>query len=95
MPTPVLERPLREVLFRFEGRLAPLARAVELVGSFNDWSAQPLDLGTDGWWTLELSLRPGEHEYLFLVDGTPWNDPNDDGRMANPWGGHYSLRVVV
>jgi len=38
---------------------------------------------------------PGEYEYLFLVDGMPWNDPLDDGRIANAWGGHYSLRVVV
>jgi hypothetical protein len=28
------------------------------------------------------------------VDGAPWNDPLDDGRTANAWGGHYSLRVV-
>ena len=95
MPTPVLERPLREVPFRFDGRRVPHAHTVVLVGSFNGWSGRPLELGTDGWWTAEMSLPPGEHEYLFLVDGTPWNDPFDDGRTANAWGGHYSVRVVV
>ena len=68
-----------------------------LVGSFNRWepAAQPLRRGPDGWWTTAVSLPPGEYDYLFLVDRTPWNDPLDDGRTANAWGGHYWLRVVT
>ena len=95
--TPVLDRPLRHVAFRFNGRGIPRARSVVLVGSFNRWdsTAQPLEREPDGWWTTAVPLAPGEYEYLFLVDGMPWNDPLDDGRTANPWGGHYSLRVVV
>ena len=91
----VLERAPREVAFRFDGRRIAGARSVVLVGSFNGWLAQPLLLERDGWWTTAVSLPPGEYEYLFLVDGNPWNDPLDDGRSANAWGGHYSLRVVV
>jgi cyclomaltodextrinase / maltogenic alpha-amylase / neopullulanase len=92
---PVLDRPLRQVMFRFDGGRIAGARSVVLVGSFNGWSALALQLERDGWWTTAVSLPPGEHEYLFLVDGMPWNDPLDDGRSANAWGGHYSLRVVV
>lgn len=94
---PVLNRALRDVEFRLDGQRVPGARSVSLVGSFNRWdsAAEPLRLGPDGWWTTAVLLSPGEYEYLFLVDGTPWNDPLDDGRTRNPWGGHYSLRRVV
>ena len=93
---PVLHRPLQHVTFRFDGRRAPLARSVALVGAFNRWdsAAHPLRRDPDGWWTTAVWLPPGEYEYLFLVDGVPWNDPLDDGRRASEWGGHYSLRVV-
>jgi len=92
---PVLDRPQRQVMFRFDGRRAPGARSVVLAGSFNGWASHPFRLEPDGWWTTEVVLAPGEHEYLFLVDGTAWNDPLDGGRTANAWGGHYSPRVVV
>ncbi len=94
---PVLDRLLCQVAFRFDGRRVPGARSVVLVGSFNRWdsAAEPLRRGPDGWWTTAVLLAPGDYEYLFLVDGAPWNDPLDDGRTANAWGGHYSVRVVV
>ncbi|HKX18775.1 MAG TPA: hypothetical protein VJT33_12250 [bacterium] len=94
---PVLDRPLRHVAFRFDGRRVPNARLVSLVGAFNRWdsAAEPLRRGSDGWWTTDVLLAPGEYEYMFLVDGVAWNDPLDDGRSANVWGGHYSVRVVV
>ncbi len=94
---PVLDRPLRHVAFRFDGRRVPNARSVSLVASFNRWdsAAEPLRRQPDGWWTTEVLLSPGEYEYMFLVDGAPWNDPLDDGRAENAWGGHYSVRVVV
>jgi len=93
---PVLDRPLRLVPFRFDGRAVPGVRSVALVGSFNRWdsAAEPLTRGPDGWWTTDVLLSAGEYEYLFLVDGVPWNDPLDDGRRASEWGGHYSLRVI-
>ena len=94
---PVLDPPLRHVMFRIDGRRIPGARSVALVGSFNRWdsAAELLRRDPDGWWTTTVLLAPGEYEYLFLVDGMPWNDPLDDGRAANAWGGHYSVRVVV
>ena len=93
---PVLDRPLRHVEFRLDGRRVPEARSVVLVGSFNRWdsAAEPLRRDPDGWWTTEVLLSPGKYEYLFLVDGVPWNDPLADGRRANEWGTHYSLRAV-
>ncbi len=84
------------IVFRLDGRKVPKAKWVALVGSFNRWdsSVHRLTLGPDGWWTISLVLSPGEYSYLFLVDGVPWNDPNDDRRAESEWGGYYSVRVV-
>lgn len=87
---------IRTVAFRFDGRRKPDARSVSLVGSFNRWdtSVHPLTRRPDGWWTISLILAPGEYLYLFVVDGVPWNDLEDDGRAPCEWGGEYSIRVV-
>jgi 1,4-alpha-glucan branching enzyme len=92
----VLDRPLRCVEFRFDGRRAPGARSVVLVASFNRWDSavHPLRLGSDGCWVTSVWLPAGEYDYLFLVDGVPWNDPDDDGRRASVWGGQYSVKAV-
>ncbi len=96
MKASVLHEELQNVTFRIHGRRIPTARSVVLVGSFNRWdtSAHKLTRGPDGWWTVSLTLGPGTYTYLFLVDGVPWNDPEDDGRVASEWGGQYSVRVV-
>jgi 1,4-alpha-glucan branching enzyme len=93
---PVLSPALRRASFRFDGRRAPNARVVALVSSFNHWdpAVHVLRRGPDDWWTIEVWLPPGEYAYQFLVDGVPWNDPLDDGRKANMWGGDYSLRMI-
>ena len=87
---------LREVGFKFDGRRIAQARSVTLVGAFNRWDASGhrLTLQANQWWTISLTLAPGRYPYLFLVDGVPWNDPQDDGRAPCEWGGSYSLRVV-
>jgi 1,4-alpha-glucan branching enzyme len=92
----VLDRALRHVEFKFDGRCVPAAHSVMLVASFNRWdsAAHPLRRGSDGWWTAAVWLPPGDYEYLFLVDGVPWNDPHDDGRRASEWGGEYSVKHV-
>jgi hypothetical protein len=64
------------------------AREVHLVGSFNDWDPAATAMtatGPGGLWTATLSLAPGLHRYMFLVDGTEWRTPEgaplyeDDG----------------
>jgi hypothetical protein len=34
------------------------------------------------------------YSYLFLVDGVPWNDPEEDGRVSSEWGRECSVRLV-
>lgn len=51
---------------------APDARRVAVIGSFNGWRAQDLELQTlDGEkrWVVILMLPAGRHEYAFVVDG--------------------------
>ena len=84
------------VVFSFDGRRKPAAKSVSLVGSFNRWdtSVHPLSRRPDGSWAISLSLAPGAYPYLFIVDGVPWNDLEDDGRVPSEWGGEYSVRLV-
>jgi len=92
----VVSEALRKVEFRLDGRRIPSARSVVLTGTFNQWdgSAHRLALDDDGWWTARLFLPPGGYSYLFVVDGFPWNDPEDDLRVQSEWGGQYSVRIV-
>jgi len=98
MPTAAvtLKPVVRDVVFRLDGRRAANARSVVLVGSFNRWdtAVDRLTLQPDQWWTVSLPLSPGQYPYLFIVDGVPWNDPEDDGRMPSEWGLDLSVRIV-
>lgn len=54
------------------------ARSVALAGSFNQWSASSHPLareGSRGIWTAVVPLPPGEHLFMFVVDGTRWISP--------------------
>lgn len=85
------------VTFRFPIRLAPAARQVSVVGSFNGWnpSAHRMQRTDDRTWTITVYLASGRAVYLFSVDGTMWLDPADDGRVPNSWGSEYSVRHVA
>ena len=67
----------------------PLATTVFVAGSFNDWNpnATALTQGLPGNWQIELSLPPGRHEYLFVVDGNWVVDPLALETCPNPHGG--------
>jgi 1,4-alpha-glucan branching enzyme len=93
---PPLTKTRRTVIFRLDGRRVPRARSVALVGAFNEWNhtVHVMTPDAEGCWTVSVNLAPGSYPYLFLVDGVPWNDLEDDGRVGCEWGGQYSLRVV-
>ena len=67
---------------------APNAREVRLAGDFTDWqrSAKPLRRNPSGTWETELRLRPGRHQYKFIVDGQWQNDPVCAQQETNPFG---------
>jgi 1,4-alpha-glucan branching enzyme len=56
----------------------PNARSVAVAGSFNEWSASAHPLvreGSDGIWALVVPLPPGEHTFVFVIDGSEWISP--------------------
>lgn len=72
----------------------PLARRVEIAGSFNDWRlgvTWMIPLG-GGRWVKELMLPPGPYAYCFVVDGD-WMAAQN-GAVASPDGrGHACSRA--
>ena len=71
----------------------PAARQVFVAGSFNGWKPDttPLVPVGEGRWKGDLKLRPGKHEYLFVVDGQWRPDPNAKESVQNPFGGRNSV----
>ena len=58
--------------------MRPEARSVALAGSFNQWSSSSHPLARErsrGAWTIIVSLPPGEHLFMYVVDGTEWLSP--------------------
>jgi 1,4-alpha-glucan branching enzyme len=95
---PVAERyPTRE---RQEVTLhltAPKANTVQVAGDFNEWNpeANPLNSGEAGDWSTKLSLRAGEYQYRFVVDGIWTEDPGASTNIENPFGSRNSLLRVA
>ena len=74
----------------------PEAKNVFVAGSFNEWKPEqtPLMRVGDGRWAGDLVVKPGRHEYLFVVDGQWLPDPNAKESVQNPFGGRNSVLVV-
>lgn len=85
------------VTFSFPARLAPSARTVSVIGSFNGWNSavHRMRRTSDGEWAVTVYLTPGRAVYCFSVDGVMWLDPTDEGRVPNGWGSEYSVRHVA
>jgi hypothetical protein len=75
----------------------PQAREVYVAGTFNEWRPEttPLQRTPAGRWVGELTLTPGKHEYLFVVDGQWVPDPRANETVRNPFGGENSVLSVT
>ena len=76
--------------------MKPDAKTVCVAGSFNEWKPEttPLVSLGNGRWVGDLDIKPGRHEYLFVVDGQWLPDPNARESVANPFGGTNSVLIV-
>ena len=76
--------------------MAPDAYHVQLVGDFTNWQERPIRMikGVDGDWRATVILPFGKHQYLFMVDGYVYDDPNCSERVPNTSGGFNMVRVV-
>jgi 1,4-alpha-glucan branching enzyme len=86
--------PLKKQTFRVT---EPNAQKVLLAGDFTDWQnrAVPMRKEPDGIWSVTVSLPPGKHAYLFMVDGQWCEDPECSLRVPNPYGGKNMVREVA
>lgn len=75
---------------------APNIKSVRLVGSFNDWdiTSLPMQRQPHGWWSAQVPLTHGHHQYVFLVDGEPKPDPHADRLVRVDTYGEVSLIAV-
>jgi hypothetical protein len=73
-PAVVATAPVQDTItfvrFVFVGR----AKSVKLVGDFNNWGGEPVELDhtASGTWTASVPLTNGRYEYAFIVDGERW-----------------------
>ncbi len=80
------------VKFRF---YRPDVEQVLLLGTFNGWTGDSLqmsDMG-DGWWSLEIELPEGEYRFRYLADGKWFTDYAANG-IENGKHGWNSVLIV-
>lgn len=76
---------------------APDASTVQVAGDFSNWEpvTRLQDPDGDGVWTGRVTLRPGVHEYMFVVDGTRWvTDPRAE-RYTDDGFGHRNAVLAL
>ncbi len=91
---PTAETPTIFVQFVLE---APGAQSVALAGDFNGWTPQLLlgDPDSDGVWTGRVALKPGVHQYMFVIDGSQWEtDPKADRYVDDGFGNRNAVLVI-
>jgi 1,4-alpha-glucan branching enzyme len=88
-----------KVTFILPPELAPKAKAVALVGDFNNWDkeATALKKKPDSGWEVSLVLEAGrEYHFRYFVDASVWeNDWNADKYVPSPYGDSENSVVIV
>jgi len=81
--------------YRFVLYQPETARA-EIAGSFTDWQRLPMnELGTSGYWEIQLDLPRGEHRYSYILEGDKHiADPTVLTREFDDFGGENSILYV-
>jgi 1,4-alpha-glucan branching enzyme len=101
--SPGVKRPSLAPLVTPAGVRFSLVRAevnsVALAGTFNQWSISSHPLvreGTSNVWTLVVPLPPGEHLFMYVVDGTQWiTPPLADDFLDDGFGSKNGVVVVL
>jgi len=74
----------------------PKATSVSVVGDFNDWNKDTSTMKNEnGVWKCSMNLKPGRHEYKFVINQTDWiSDPKAKDTVADKYGGSSSVIEV-
>lgn len=77
-----------KVYFRYYNKDA---KDVYLAGSFNNWSPNALKMDKkDSYFEASIPLKPGIYEYKFVVDGAWKEDPLNQRKISDGFGGFNS-----
>ena len=75
------------------------AKSVNVAGDFNAWdtsSTQLSDVDGDGVWTGLVALRPGQHKYMFVIDGKQWvTDPEAERYIDDDFGMRNAVITIT
>jgi anti-sigma factor RsiW len=75
---------------------APYAKSVAIAGDFNRWSEDAAMMkNVNGSWTIEVPLKPGVYQYMFVVDGQGWvSDPGAEAYRDDGFGNRNAVMRV-
>lgn len=82
--------PYRFVIYR------PGAEQAEIAGDFTGWDRVSMErIASSGYWEITLDLQPGEHRYVFILDGRQrLADPTVMAREQDDFGGENTILVT-
>ncbi len=82
--------PYRFVIYR------PNTSRAEIAGDFTGWKRVSMErISMSGYWEISLPLHPGEHRYVFILDGHKrLADPTVMAREQDDFGGENSILVT-
>ena len=72
------------------------ASSIAVAGDFNGWSRTAHPMARSGeMWTCLIPLPPGEHLFMYIVDGTSWMTPPNAAEVVPDGFGGWNGKVVV
>lgn len=77
---------------------APDADSVAVAGDFTGWEPRMAlqDPDGDGVWSGRVPLRPGVHQYMFVVDGSEWvTDPHAQHYSSDGFGNRNAVLAIA
>ena len=87
-----------KVTFRVPREAAPEAKAIHIVGEFNNWSTvkTPMKRLKSGAFTAVVELEPGRpYQFRYLIDQTVWENDWEADRYVKSDVGDCDNSVVV
>ncbi len=92
-------KPMCKVCFKLDKKLVEGVSLVNLVGDFNDWTADktPMKKLKDGGFSVTVDLPVGrDYQFRYFIDGTVWENDNDADRYEySPFGNCENSVVSV
>jgi hypothetical protein len=76
--------------------VGPAASQVSVTGEFAHWDPRGVAMqrGADGSWVAEVTLDPGLHHYVFVVDGSWVTDPEARSQVDDGFGRSNSVLLI-